>query len=137
SGPGQGNRIAPGTHRAAGPVVRPRIRRGHHGRRDGERPARAVAAGAGQPAPAVRPGGVMYLTVEEARQAKIDQAYESLSARGLPVVRGETVEGDVAGYHYYPGRDQVVQWLAGEGLTIIDEGFKWVDGWGCRHFLLR
>jgi hypothetical protein len=86
---------------------------------------------------AVRPGGVMYLTVEEARQSKIDQAYESLSARGLPVVRGETVEGDVAGYHYYPGREQVVHWFGGEGLTIIDEGFKWEDGWGYRHFLLR
>jgi hypothetical protein len=45
--------------------------------------------------------------------------------------------GDVAGYHYYPGREQVVQWLAGEGLTVIDEGFKWEDGWGYRHFLLR
>jgi len=86
---------------------------------------------------AVRSGGVMYLTVEEAREEKIDQAYESLSARGLPVVRGETVEGDVAGYHYYPGREQVIQWLAGEGLTVIDEGFKWEDGWGYRHFLLR
>jgi cyclopropane fatty-acyl-phospholipid synthase-like methyltransferase len=42
---------------------------------------------------AVRPGGVMYLTAEEARQSKIDQAFESLSARRLPVVRGETVEG--------------------------------------------
>jgi hypothetical protein len=41
------------------------------------------------------------------------------------------------GYHYYPGREQVVQWLAGEGLTIIDEGFKWEVGWGYRHFLLR
>ena len=86
---------------------------------------------------AVRPGGVMYLTVEEARQAKIDQAYESLSARGLPVVRGEIVEGGAAGYHYYPGREQVLQWLAGEGLTIIDEDFKWEVGWGYRHFLLR
>ena len=86
---------------------------------------------------AVRPGGVMYLTVEEARQSKIDQAYESLSARGLPVVRGETVEGDVVGYHYYPGREQVLQWLAGEGLAILDEGLKWEDGWGYRHFLLR
>jgi cyclopropane fatty-acyl-phospholipid synthase-like methyltransferase len=86
---------------------------------------------------AVRPGGVMYLTVEEARQPKIDQAYESLSARGLPVVRGETVEGDVAGYHYYPGREHVVRWLREEGLIIIDEGFKWEDGWGYHHFLLR
>jgi hypothetical protein len=58
-------------------------------------------------------------------------------ARGLPAVRGETVEGDVAGYHNYPGREQVVHWFGGEGLTIIDEGFKWEDGWGYRHFLLR
>jgi cyclopropane fatty-acyl-phospholipid synthase-like methyltransferase len=86
---------------------------------------------------AVRPGGVMYRTVEEVHQADIDQAHDSLSARGLPAVRGEIVEGDVAGYHYYPGRKQVVQWLGGEGLTIIDEGVKWEDGWGYRHCLLR
>lgn len=86
---------------------------------------------------AVRPGGVMYLTVEEQDQPEIDRAFESLSARGLPAVRGEIVEGDVAGYHYYPGREQVVRWLGGEGLAVIDEGFKWEDGWGYRHFLLR
>ena len=79
----------------------------------------------------------MYLTVEEARQSKIDQAFESLSARGLPVVRGETVEGDVAGYHYYPRREQVIQWLGEEGLAIIDEASKWEGEWGYRHFLLR
>src|SRR6266513_3002742 len=65
------------------------------------------------------------VTVYDAEAPAYDQAYESLSARGLPVVRGETVEGDVAGYHYYPGREQVIRWLAGEGLTVIDEGFKW------------
>jgi ubiquinone/menaquinone biosynthesis C-methylase UbiE len=85
----------------------------------------------------VRPGGVMYLTVEEVEQAKIDQAFQSLSARGLPAVRGEIVEGDVAGYHYYPGREQAVEWLEREGLTIVDEGFRRDDGWGYRHFLLR
>jgi hypothetical protein len=31
----------------------------------------------------------------------------------------------------------VLQWLGGEGLTIIDEGFKWEDGWGYHHFLLH
>lgn len=86
---------------------------------------------------AVRPGGVMYLTVEEQDQPEIDRAFESLSARGLPAVCGEIVEGDVAGYHYYPGREQVVRWLGDEGLAVIDEGFKWEDGWGYRHFLLR
>ena len=86
---------------------------------------------------AVRPGGVMYLTVEEQDQSKIDRAFATLSARGLPAVRGETVEGDVAGYHYYPGREQVIQWLGQAGLAVIDEAFKWDDGWGYRHFLLR
>ena len=86
---------------------------------------------------AVRPGGVIYLTVEEVEQAKIDQAFHSLSARGLPAVRGEIVEGDVAGYHYYPGRDQAIEWFEQEGLAIVDEGFRQEDGWGYRHFLMR
>lgn len=86
---------------------------------------------------AVRPGGVMYLTVEEVEQAEIDQAFQSLSARGLPAVRGEIVEGDVAGYHYYPGRERAVEWFEREGLVILDEGFRRDDGWGYRHFLLR
>jgi hypothetical protein len=86
---------------------------------------------------AVRPGGVMYLTVEEVGQAETDQAFQSLSARGLPAVRGEIVERNVAGYHYYPGREQAVEWFQREGLAVADEGFGHDDGWGYRHFLLR
>jgi cyclopropane fatty-acyl-phospholipid synthase-like methyltransferase len=86
---------------------------------------------------AARLSAVMYLTVGEVERAKIDQAFHSLSARGLPAVHGEIVEGDVAGYHYYPGRDQAVEWFGREGLAILDEGFRWEDGWGYRHFLLR
>jgi ubiquinone/menaquinone biosynthesis C-methylase UbiE len=86
---------------------------------------------------AVRPRGVMYLNVEEVDQAHVDQAFESLAAHGLPAVRGEIVEGDVAGYHYYPGREQAVLWFTREGLTIADEGFRRENGWGYRHFLLH
>jgi cyclopropane fatty-acyl-phospholipid synthase-like methyltransferase len=87
---------------------------------------------------AVRLDGVMYLTVEEVDQSQIDQAFASLSARGLPAVRGEIVEGgEVAGYHYYPGREQAVEWFGREGLAIAEEGFKRENGWGYRHFLLR
>jgi len=86
---------------------------------------------------AVRPGGVVYLTVEEQDPPKIAQAFAALSARGLPAVRGEVVEGGAGGYHYYPGRDQVAAWLRREGLGIVDEGYKQEDGWGYRHFLLR
>src|SRR5262249_26120342 len=71
---------------------------------------------------AVRPGGVIYLTVEEVGQSHVDQAFARLAARGLPAVRGEIVEGDVAGYHYYPGRDQATGWIQHEGLAIADEG---------------
>ena len=86
---------------------------------------------------AVRPDGHIYMTVEEVSQAHIEQAFQSLSARGLPAVPGEIVEGDVAGYHYYPGRERVIGWFAAEGLIVVDEGYKQENGWGYRHFLLR
>src|SRR5262249_30094502 len=87
--------------------------------------------------PAVRPGGHVYLTVEEVDRGQVEHAFESLSARGQPAVPGEVVEGDVAGYHYYPGRERVAGWLEREGLVIVEEGFKWENGWGYLHFLLR
>jgi hypothetical protein len=86
---------------------------------------------------AIRPGGRIYLTVEEQDEPDIDAAYAGLVKRGVPAVRGEVVEGDVAGYHYYPGREQVFGWLAAQGLDIVDEGFDQQDGWGYRHLLLR
>ena len=57
---------------------------------------------------AVRSGGGLYLTVEEVDDSEIDRAYVEPTARGLPAVRGEIVEGNIAGYHYYPGRDRVI-----------------------------
>ncbi len=86
---------------------------------------------------AVRPGGVLYMTVEEVDRKHIDSAFESLTARGLPAVHGEIVDGNVAGYHYYPGRQRVLGWLAAVGLDIIDEGYSAEKTWGYRHFLLR
>ena len=86
---------------------------------------------------AVRPGGPVYLTVEDKDPPVIERAFESLSGRGLPVVRGEVTEGGAAGYHYYPGRDRVAGWLRQEGLEIVDEGYKQEPSWGYWHFLLR
>jgi cyclopropane fatty-acyl-phospholipid synthase-like methyltransferase len=86
---------------------------------------------------ALRPGGLLYLTVEEEAEPTIEEAFVQLTRRGLPAVRGEVIDGDVAGYHYYPSRDQVTGWFSAAGLHIIDEGFKQEDGWGYRHFLLH
>jgi SAM-dependent methyltransferase len=86
---------------------------------------------------AVRTGGHLYMTIEETDDATIDAAFVEAQARGWPVVRGEVLEGDTAGYHYYPGRAQVMAWLADEGLELVDEAFDQQDGWGYRHLLLR
>ena len=86
---------------------------------------------------AVRPGSHLYVTVEEIDDAEIEEAWRSNTERGLPAVRGEVIEGDVAGYHYYPGRDRVLAWVADEGLTLIDEARDEEDGWAYWHLLLR
>jgi SAM-dependent methyltransferase len=85
---------------------------------------------------AVTPDAHLYLTLEEMDDANVEAAFVELSGLGLPAVRGEVIEGDVAGYHYYPGRDQVVRWLDDAGLAIEDEAFDQEDGWGYRHLLL-
>jgi SAM-dependent methyltransferase len=86
---------------------------------------------------AVRPASHLYLTVETMADAEIDAAFASSLARGLPAVRGEIIEGDTAGYHFYPGREQALRWLDDEGLDLIEEGFDEEDGWGYWHLLLR
>jgi cyclopropane fatty-acyl-phospholipid synthase-like methyltransferase len=87
---------------------------------------------------ALRPGGPLYMTVEEVPDEDVAAAFVTLMGQGIPAVRGEVIEGDVAGYHYYPGRERVLGWFAAEGLEIVEEGYKQEGGgWGYRHFLLR
>ena len=86
---------------------------------------------------AVRPGGHLYLTVERIEAAEIDAAFADSVAKGLPAVHGEVIEGDTAGYHYYPAREQVLRWLDADGLDLIDEGFDQEEGWGYWHLLVR
>jgi ubiquinone/menaquinone biosynthesis C-methylase UbiE len=86
---------------------------------------------------ALRPGAHLYLTVEETGSDEIAEAFEKQSAQGLPVVRGEVIEGDTAGYHYYPGRERVLAWLADAALTVVAEDFDQQEGWGYRHLLTR
>jgi SAM-dependent methyltransferase len=86
---------------------------------------------------ATRPEGLVYLTVQELERHHIERAFASLSARRLPAVLGEIAEQDAPGYHYYPGRDQAVDWFGQQNLAIVDEDFRRENGWGYRHFLLR
>jgi len=110
---------------------------------------------------ALKPGGVLYFTVNvaEAARDKVEEAYERAKGRGLPVVFGEVVDqveeasrlllsyedifdipeealgesADVAVYHYYPSLEQVRAWIGQAELVIEEEGTgKWYE-----HFLVR
>ncbi len=82
---------------------------------------------------AVRPGGPVYLTVEQADDRELDRELADATARGLPAVRGE-VSRD--GYHFYPSRTQVDGWLEEAGLVVAAEDASPGDGYGYLHLLL-
>jgi SAM-dependent methyltransferase len=86
---------------------------------------------------AIRPGGHLYVTLEEIDEAAIDAAFEQGSAAGWPLIRGEVIEGDTAGYHHYPGRDRALGWFEAAGLRFVDEAVDRQDDWGYRHLLLQ
>jgi cyclopropane fatty-acyl-phospholipid synthase-like methyltransferase len=83
------------------------------------------------------PGAPLYMTVEEDPGVDFAGVHRGLRAQGLPAVLGEVVDGDVAGYHYYPSREQVLEWISRAGLEVLDEGYEEEAGWGYRHLLLR
>jgi ubiquinone/menaquinone biosynthesis C-methylase UbiE len=85
---------------------------------------------------ALRPGGHLYLTVEQVDDQELDRAFADATARGLPVVRGEEA-GEAAGYHHYPSREQVGYWLEEGMLAVVAEDVSVGDGYGYLHLLTR
>ena len=92
---------------------------------------------AGNLARALKPGGGLFLTLEEQEDDATDAAFRALVDDGQPAVRGEVIEGDVAGYHYYPGRALALAWLTDAGFTLLDEDVDDHGDWGYRLLLLR
>ncbi len=103
---------------------------------------------------ALRPGGVLYITVEVADWGEVRQAYEHAKTLGLPVVFGEIADeldeayaqvtaqdaqaisgerANLATYHYDPSPEQVHAWLDQAGLVIEEEG----TGDGYAHVLAK
>jgi len=91
---------------------------------------------------ALKPGGVLYFTVEVADARELEDAFEQAKSRGLPVVYGEQVSdhdlasGETAGktiYHYYPSPDRVRAWLEEARFELEAEG----TGNGYEHFVVR
>ena len=85
---------------------------------------------------AVRPGGLVYLTIEKIDPAEISTVYEEAKAGGLPVVHGENIRRG-GGYHYYPAPDRVADWLSAAGLEVVDEGVSHGTNYAYHHVLAR
>ena len=83
---------------------------------------------------ALRPGGHLYLTVEQVDDEELDREFAEATARGLPVVRGEESRD---GYHYYPSREQVGYWMEEGMLVVVAEDHSPGDGYGYLHLLAR
>jgi hypothetical protein len=86
---------------------------------------------------ALKPRTHLYVTLEEMDDEEVRAAFDRQSAAGIPAVLGEVIEGDVAGYHYYPGRERALAWLNDAGFVLIDEAYDQQEEWGYRHLLLR
>jgi SAM-dependent methyltransferase len=92
---------------------------------------------------ALKPGGVLYITLDLADTNELEAAYERAKSQDLPVVFGELVDevdaayesvkalgifevpGDIADksvYHYYPSFEQLRTWMGAAGLAIEAEG---------------
>jgi SAM-dependent methyltransferase len=103
---------------------------------------------------ALKPGGVLYFTLDLAEADEVEEAYERAKALGLPVVFGEVADkvdeayeqmkalgtvaipdelADAAVYHYHPSLEQVRTWVGQAGMAIDDEG----TGNGYEHFVVR
>jgi ubiquinone/menaquinone biosynthesis C-methylase UbiE len=85
---------------------------------------------------AVRPGGLVYLTIEQVSPAELATVYEEAKADGLPVVHGENIRRG-GGYHYYPAPHQVSNWLSDAGLEVVEEGLSHATNYGYHHVLAR
>ncbi len=68
---------------------------------------------------ALKQDGWLYLTSEIPGEGAVDEALKEGQVLGYPVVPGESVHK--GGYHYYPTREQVQNWLAGAGFEIVEQ----------------
>jgi hypothetical protein len=71
--------------------------------------------------------------------ALVHGSYTTTSARASarPECGAIRLDGDTAGYHFYPPPERVSAWLDAEGLDVVAEDYDQEDGWGYRHLLLR
>ena len=87
---------------------------------------------------ALRPDGILYLTVELSSEELLLRANRESRRAGHPVVDGEAIWEEPNGYyHYHPPMDRVRGWLADAGFRIQEDAEgPWDDGEYAYHHVL-
>jgi len=80
---------------------------------------------------ALKPGGLLYFTVELPQENEVKNAFTTGQLLGLPLVYGEWALG--GGYHYYPEMQQVREWLAQARFRQVAE----TEGDEYQHFIVQ
>ena len=121
--------------------VRRRLRRGHDDRRDGERRRPRT----GRPSSRTSTARFARAATSTSRSRRSTSRERGRGVRrrswraGCRPSAARSSRATSAGYHYYPGRERVLGWIAARGPDRRRRGVRARARrrWGYRHFLLR
>ena len=85
---------------------------------------------------AIRPGGLVYLTVEQIDPEELADVFAEARTAGAPVEYGENLRRG-GGYHFYPATERVLGWVETERLEVVDRDISRARTYGYLHLLLR
>lgn len=68
---------------------------------------------------ALKPGGIIYFTVDTARPAELQESLAVARAHHLPAVYGEMAH--TVGYRFHPTAEQLDDWLEWAELVVVDQ----------------
>jgi SAM-dependent methyltransferase len=84
---------------------------------------------------ALRSSGHVYMTVEQVNEDELDRALKFAKDRGIPAVWGENILR--GGYHYYPSKQTVGEWIRDAGLQLVQDDFSDHGTYGYYHLLAQ
>lgn len=86
---------------------------------------------------ALRPGGHLYLTVEEIERREIDAGFEQAMATGLPGRPRRADRGRHSRVSLLPGSRSSARMADRSRFGVVNQADEWLDGYGYHHLLLR
>ena len=84
---------------------------------------------------ALQSSGHVYMTVEQVNEDELDRALKFAKGENIPAVWGENILR--GGYHYYPSKQTVAEWIRDAGLQLVQDGYSDHGTYGYYHLLAQ